>query len=120
MRAHVLRLPQSAATIGPIHHPLSKMVLSFEDFPVGRFGTFGPCHVTREEILEFAAEYDPQPMHLDEEAAKKTILNGLSSSGWHLCAVMVRQINPSNITLIITAPPRWARRGSTRCAGWRL
>jgi len=92
MRAHVLRLPQSAATIGPIHHPLSKMVLSFEDFPVGRFGTFGPCHVTREEILEFAAEYDPQPMHLDEEAAKKTILNGLSGSGWHLCAVMMRMM----------------------------
>ena len=52
--------------------------LTFEDFKPGRFGTFGPRHVTREEILAFAAEYDPQPMHLDEEAAKTSMLKGLS------------------------------------------
>jgi acyl dehydratase len=68
------------------------MTLTFEDFPVGRYGTFGPRHVTREEILEFAGEYDPQPMHLDEEAAKKTMLNGLSGSGWHLCSLMMRMM----------------------------
>jgi acyl dehydratase len=68
------------------------MTLTFEDFPVGRFGTFGPRHVTREEILEFAAEFDPQPMHLDEEAAKSTMLNGLSGSGWHLCSLLTRMM----------------------------
>jgi acyl dehydratase len=45
------------------------MTLSFEDFPPGHFGTFGPRRVTREEVLAFSAEYDPQPMHHDEEAA---------------------------------------------------
>ena len=44
--------------------------LTFEDFTPGHFGTFGPRHVTREEILAFALEFDPQPMHLDEVAAK--------------------------------------------------
>jgi acyl dehydratase len=68
------------------------MTLTFEDFPVGRFGTFGPRHVTREEILAFAAEFDPQPMHLDEEAAKRTMLGGLSGSGWHLCSLMMRMM----------------------------
>ena len=64
--------------------------LTFEDFKPGRFGTFGPRHVTREEILEFAGEFDPQPMHLDEEAASRSMLKGLSGSGWHLCSVMMR------------------------------
>ena len=64
--------------------------LTFEDFKPGRFGTFGPRRVTREEILEFAAEFDPQPMHLDEEAARRSMLKGLSGSGWHLCSVMMR------------------------------
>jgi acyl dehydratase len=68
------------------------MMLTFEDFPVGRFGTFGPRHVTREEIVAFAAEYDPQPMHLDEAAAAKTMLGGLSGSGWHLCSLMMRMM----------------------------
>jgi len=64
--------------------------LTFEDFPPGRFGSFGPRHVTREEILSFAAEFDPQPMHLDEEAAKQSLLKGLAASGWHLCSIMMR------------------------------
>ncbi len=68
------------------------MMLTFEDFPLGRLGTYGPRHVTREEILTFAAEFDPQPMHLDEEAARKTMLNGLSGSGWHLCSLMMRMM----------------------------
>jgi acyl dehydratase len=66
--------------------------LTFEDFPPGRFGSFGPRHVTREEILAFAAEFDPQPMHLDEEAAKQTMLKGLSGSGWHVCSIMMRMM----------------------------
>jgi acyl dehydratase len=68
------------------------MTLAFEDFPPGHFGTFGPRHVTREEIIAFAEEFDPQPMHLDEEAAKRSMLNGLSGSGWHLCSIAMRMM----------------------------
>jgi acyl dehydratase len=66
--------------------------LTFEDFKPGHFGTFGPRRVTREEILAFAAEFDPQPMHLDEAAAGRSMLKGLSGSGWHLCSVMMRML----------------------------
>ena len=68
------------------------MMLTFDDFPPGHFGSFGPRRVTREEILAFAAEFDPQPMHLDEEAASKSMLKGLSASGWHLCSIMMRMM----------------------------
>jgi acyl dehydratase len=68
------------------------MTLAFEDFTPGHFGSFGPRHVTREEIIAFAAEFDPQPMHLDEEAAKRSLLKGLSGSGWHLCAIVMRMM----------------------------
>jgi acyl dehydratase len=68
------------------------MILSFEDFQPGHLGTFGPRHVTREEIIAFAAEYDPQPMHLDEDAARQTMLRGLAGSGWHLCSLMMRML----------------------------
>jgi acyl dehydratase len=90
-----LRLAQITATIGlPSSNPLAIaiMMLCFEDFPPGHFGKFGPRHVTREEILAFAAEFDPQPMHLDEEAAKHSMLKGLSGSGWHLCSLMMRMM----------------------------
>src|SRR3954452_4177382 len=93
MRASGLRLPQITATIGPpsCKSPIMSM-LTFEDFKPGRFGTFGPRHVTREDILTFAAEFDPQAMHLDEAAAKKSMLKGLSGSGWHLGALVMRML----------------------------
>src|SRR5258707_6701609 len=68
------------------------MTLTFEDFPPGHFGTYGPRRVTREEMLAFAAEFDPQPMHLDESAASQSMLKGLSGSGWHLCSIMMRMM----------------------------
>jgi acyl dehydratase len=68
------------------------MTLTFDDFQPGRFGTFGPRHVTREEILGFAAEFDPQPMHLDEDVASRSMLKGLSGSGWHLCSIVMRMM----------------------------
>jgi acyl dehydratase len=76
----------------PAIRAISAMTLCFEDFPPGRFGSYGPRHVTREEILAFAAEFDPQPMHLDEEAAKRSMLKGLSGSGWHLCSITMRMM----------------------------
>ena len=66
--------------------------ICYEDFEAGSVRTFGPRLVTREEIIEFATEFDPQPMHLDEEAANKSMLKGLSSSGWHTCAIMMRML----------------------------
>lgn len=66
------------------------MPLTFEDFRPGHLATLGPRHVTRTEIVAFAAEFDPQPMHLDEEAAKQSMAGGLSGSGWHMCALAMR------------------------------
>jgi acyl dehydratase len=66
--------------------------ICYEDFEVGSVLTFGPRLVTREEIIEFASEFDPQPMHLDDDAANKSILKGLSGSGWGTCAIMMRMI----------------------------
>ena len=64
--------------------------LYFEDFQVGHVAEYGDKLVTPEEIKEFATEFDPQPMHLDEEAAKHTLVGGLCASGWHTCAMMMR------------------------------
>lgn len=64
----------------------------FEDFSVGQVAEYGPRHVTREEIVAFAAQFDPQPMHMDEDAARRTMLRGLSASGWHTCAITMRMI----------------------------
>src|ERR1700753_2178134 len=65
---------------------------AFEDFKVGNLGRFGPRHVTAEEVRAFAAEFDPQPMHLDEEAASRSMLKGLAGSGWHLCSIIMRMM----------------------------
>lgn len=66
------------------------MPLTFEDFQPGHFATLGPRHVTRAEIIAFASEFDPQPMHLDEEVARRSMAGGLSGSGWHMCALAMR------------------------------
>src|SRR6202011_1902052 len=93
MRVGGLRLPQSAATIGLLSMMSPVMnTFVFEDFKPGHFGQFGPRRVTREEMIAFATEFDPQPMHLDEEAAKRSMLNGLSGSGWHLCSITMRMM----------------------------
>jgi acyl dehydratase len=67
-------------------------LLHWEDFVVGSVAEFGPRRVTREEIIAFAAEFDPQPMHMDEERARATMLGGLAASGWHTCAIGMRLI----------------------------
>jgi acyl dehydratase len=65
----------------------------WEDFKPGAVAVYGPRLVTREEIVAFAAEFDPQPMHLDEAAASATMLGGLGASGWHICCLMMRIIS---------------------------
>ena len=68
----------------------------FEDVEVGAETLFGDYDVTREEMLEFARKYDPQPFHLSDEAAAKTHFGRLAASGWHTAAmtmaVIVRHI----------------------------
>jgi acyl dehydratase len=66
--------------------------LYFEDFAPGRVMEFGPRRIAREEIVAFAAEFDPQPMHMDEEAARHTMAGGLIASGWHTCCLLMRMI----------------------------
>ncbi|HEY5818707.1 MAG TPA: MaoC family dehydratase [Mesorhizobium sp.] len=65
---------------------------AFEDFVEGGSIDLGSKTVTADEIVEFASEFDPQPMHLDEQAGKAGILGGLSASGWHSCAMFMRML----------------------------
>ncbi len=62
----------------------------FEDVEIGETRTFGSRDVTREEILEFAERYDPQPFHTDETAAEESMFGGLIASGWHTAAMTMR------------------------------
>ena len=74
------------------------MVEWFDDLKLGmRFKSEGTVTVSRDDILRFASEFDPQPFHLDEAAAEKSILGGLAASGWHTAALAMR--------LAITARP---------------
>lgn len=59
----------------------------FEDLEVGTETYFGSYDVTREEVLEFARKYDPQPFHLSDEEAAKTHFGRIAASGWHTCAM---------------------------------
>lgn len=65
-------------------------IIYFEDVVVGDAFSFGPLTVSREEILTFAAEFDPQPFHLSDEAAAATHFGSLSASGWHTMALMMK------------------------------
>lgn len=65
---------------------------AFEDFEEGAVLELGSKKVTAEEIIDFASQFDAQPMHLDEEAGKASILGGLSASGWHTCCMFMRMM----------------------------
>jgi len=70
----------------------------FEDYAVGqKFGS-GTIEVTAERIKSFAREFDPQPFHTDEEAARHTFFRGLVASGWHTAAMSMRLFVESDIT----------------------
>ena len=62
-------------------------MIYFEDLEVGSETYFGSYDVTREEVLEFARKYDPQPFHTCDEAAAKTHFGRIAASGWHTCAM---------------------------------
>src|SRR6185295_12495507 len=64
--------------------------LFWEDFPVGQVREFGAYRVTREAVLAFARQFDPQPFHLDDAAAEASLFGRLAASGWHTCAIAMR------------------------------
>ena len=66
--------------------------LYLEDLYVGQRFTSTPHPLDAEQIKRFAAEFDPQPFHLDEEAAKGSIFGGLAASGWHTAAMTMRML----------------------------
>lgn len=67
-------------------------MIYFEDIVVGTKTSFGTYTVTREEVIEFAQKFDPQPFHLDEDAAAKTHFGRLAASGWHTTAMTMAMV----------------------------
>ena len=61
----------------------------WEDFQIGEVAEVGPVTVSEEEIVEFATRFDPQPFHVDPEAAKESMFGGLIASGWHTIALFM-------------------------------
>lgn len=64
----------------------------WEDFAAGSVREFGHTPVTREAVIEFARQFDPQPFHLDDAAAEGSLFGRLSASGWHTCAMTMRMM----------------------------
>lgn len=62
-------------------------MIYFEDLEIGVEQTYGSVEVTREEVIDFARKWDPQPFHLSDEAAAKTHFGRIAASGWHTCAM---------------------------------
>jgi len=75
------------------HTPAPRTIRWYwEDFPVGNLREFGATRVTREAIIAFASQFDPQPFHLDDAAAEASLFGQLSASGWHTCAMSMRMM----------------------------
>ncbi len=74
----------------PEGHAPARRIEWFDVLVVGMRFRSGETLVKREDILRFAKEFDPQPYHLDEEAAARTPLKGLAASGWHTAAIAMR------------------------------
>ena len=72
--------------------PAASARLHWEDFVVGQVREFGRCEVTREAVLDFARQFDPQPFHLDDAAAASSLFGRLAASGWHTCAMAMRMM----------------------------
>ena len=64
----------------------------FEDFHPGQEIPLGSRTVTEDEIIAFATQFDPQPFHVDREAAAKSHFGGVVASGWHTCSMMMRMV----------------------------
>jgi len=75
----------------------------YEDFTVGSSETFGNYIVEKDEIIEYARKWDPQPFHIDEEKAKKSVFNGLTAAGSHIFAVSILLIMQREIKVQVVA-----------------
>lgn len=73
-------------------HRYARSMIYFEDLEIGKPAVFGAYEVTREEVLDFARKYDPQPFHLSDEAAAKTHFGRIAASGWHTAAMVMAVI----------------------------
>ena len=69
---------------------MSTIRLFWEDFSVGEVRDLGHITPTREDIIAFASQFDPQPFHLDDEVGKASMFGGLCASGWHTCSMAMR------------------------------
>ncbi len=67
-------------------------LLYFEDFHPGQVFDLGECTFTESEIVAFAQQFDPQPFHVDREAAAASHFGGIVASGWHTCSALMRRI----------------------------
>jgi acyl dehydratase len=76
-------------------NPVTQNRRHYEDLAVGEVVALGSTEVSREMIIGFAREFDPFPFHLDEEAAKKSLLGGLAASGWHTAAMTLKMLGDS-------------------------
>ena len=75
-------------TTGGIYVPVNQRY--FEDFVPGAIAEFGPVEVDEAEVVAFAERYDPQPIHIDPDAAEKGPFGGLIASGWHTASLVMR------------------------------
>lgn len=92
----------------PPQDPLRGMF--FEDRQLGETTDFGRHTFTRDEIIAFATEFDPQPFHLDEAAARASLFGALCASGWHTSAIFIREVVTQRLTASRGAPPSGERR----------
>jgi acyl dehydratase len=74
--------------------------LYLDDLRVGQRFTSGTQAIDAVQIKAFAAQFDPQPFHLDDEAAKGTLFGGLAASGWHTMAITMRLLVETGLPLM--------------------
>ena len=78
---------------------MAKQTLYWEDLHIGQRFTSGQYEMNESRMKEFAAEFDPQPFHLDHQAAAQSLFKGLAASGWHTAAVTMRLLVESDLAL---------------------
>ena len=83
--------------------------LYFDEAEIGQPRTVGPYLVSSEEIIKFAKKYDPQPFHIDEEAAARSVFAGLTASGAHTFAILISLVERD--AAIFASHYCWARLG---------
>jgi acyl dehydratase len=81
--------------------------LFFEEAEVGASRAAGPYVVSKDEIIEFARKYDPQPFHVDEEAAARSVFAGLTASGAHTFAIVISLLSKTEPLLRVLAGLGW-------------